>query len=312
MNPRIVFMGTPDFAVPILQMLADEKYHVVGVITQPDRPKGRKRVPSPPPVKKAAMQLGIPVFQPERLQDEQAIQQVSEMKPDLVITAAYGQLLPEPILQKPPFGCINVHASLLPKYRGGAPIHWALINGEKTTGITIMYMVKELDAGDILAQQKIPIAENDHVGSLHDRLSVLGAEMIRDLLPALFKGEVKAIPQDHCQATYAYNIRPDDEWIDWSRSANQIYDQVRGLHPWPVASTSWNQKRLKIWWAESLLIDSSQPPGTILKMEADGISVATGKGIIKIKELQLAGKKRMSTNDFLGGTKMKVGERLGD
>ncbi len=311
MNPRIVFMGTPDFAVPILRVLVDEKYHVVGVVTQPDRPTGRKRVPTPPPVKEAAMQWGIPVFQPERLRDEQAIQQVFEWEPDLVVTAAYGQLLPESVLQKPKFGCINVHASLLPKYRGGAPIHWALINGEKETGITIMYMAKELDAGDMLVQQKIPIREDDHVGSLHDRLSALGAEMIKDLLPVLVKGKIKPTPQDHRQATYAYNIRPEDEWIDWSQSAKQIYDHVRGLHPWPVASTTWKQQRLKIWWVEALSTDSAQPPGTILTMEPDGISVATGKGIIQIKELQLAGKKRMSTQDFLGGARMRVGEQLG-
>lgn len=312
MKHRIVFMGTPDFAVPILQMIAAEKYHLVGVITQPDRPKGRKRILSPPPVKEAAIRLGIPVFQPEHIREEEAVQQFVDLDPDLVVTAAYGQILPESILQKPKFGCINVHASLLPKYRGGAPIHWALINGEKETGITIMYMAKEMDAGDILAQRSIPIAKDDHVGSLHDRLSLLGAEMIKDILPAIFKGEVKAVPQDHQQATYAYNIRPEDEWIDWNRTADEIYNHVRGLYPWPVASTSWNRKRVKIWWAETSDGTSTAPPGTILKMEPEGIWVATKKGTIRIKELQLAGRKRMPVHEFLSGAQMKVGERLGD
>lgn len=312
MKHRIVFMGTPDFAVPILQILAAEQYQLVGVITQPDRPKGRKRILSPPPVKEAAIRLGIPVFQPERIREEEAVQQFVDLNPDLVVTAAYGQILPESILQQPKFGCINVHASLLPKYRGGAPIHWALINGEKETGITIMYMAKEMDAGDILAQRSIPIAKDDHVGSLHDRLSLLGAEMIKEILPAIFKGEVKAIPQDHQQATYAYNIRPEDEWIDWNRSADEIYNHVRGLYPWPVASTSWNKKRVKIWWAETSDENASASPGTILQMEAEGILVATKKGTIRIKELQLAGRKRMLVHEFLSGAKMKVGERLGD
>ena len=312
MNIRIVFMGTPDFAVPILKTLVREQYQVVGVVTQPDRPKGRKRILTPPPVKEVAVELGLPVIQPERLCDPQSVQQVHAFKPDLIVTAAYGQILPEAILTKPKYGCINVHASLLPKYRGGAPIHWALINGEKETGISIMYMVQEMDAGDILAQQSIPITRHDHVGRLHDRLSQLGAEMIKELIPNLISGEVTPVPQDHQQATYAYNIRPEDEWIDWSRTADQIDCQIRGLHPWPVASTSWEQKRLKIWWAEPLTEPSSQPPGTILKMESDGIYVATGKGIIKITELQLAGKKRMSTATFLGGARMKVGQRLGE
>lgn len=312
MTVRVVFMGTPDFAVPILQALVEGPYQVVGVVTQPDRPKGRRRILTAPPVKKVAVELGIPVYQPERLRDPESVRQVHALRPDLIVTAAYGQILPESILAKPTYGCINVHASLLPKYRGGAPIHWAIINGEKETGISIMYMVKEMDAGDILAQQAIPISKQDHVGSLHDRLSQLGAEMIKELLPSLIKGEVQPVPQDHRQATYAYNIRPEDEWIDWSQTAEQIDCRIRGLHPWPVASTSWQQKRLKIWWGEPIAEHSTQPPGTILKMENDGIFVATGKGILKITELQLAGRKRMSTAVFLGGTQMKVGERLGD
>jgi methionyl-tRNA formyltransferase len=312
MSIRILFMGTPDFAVPILKTLVEEQYHVVGVVTQPDRPKGRRRRLSSPPVKEAAVEFGLPVLQPDRLRDPDAVQQILNLQPDLVVTAAYGQLLPEAILQQPKYGCINVHASLLPKYRGGAPIHWAIINGEEKTGISIMYMVKEMDAGDILSQQAIPITQQDHVGSLHDRLSQLGATMIKDLLPSLIKGEVTPVPQDHSQATYAYNIRPEDEWIDWSRTAEQIDCHIRGLHPWPVASTTWNQKRVKIWWAKPLSERSTERPGTILKMEKDGITVATGDGVIQITELQLEGKKRMSVADFLGGAKMKVGERFGD
>lgn len=311
-NKKIVFMGTPDFAVPILQRLVQDGYCVSHVVTQPDRPRGRKRKLTPPPVKVAAEQLGIPVFQPEKLADEEVVQTFLAFEPDLVITAAYGQLLPEAVLQAPAFGCINVHASLLPKYRGGAPIHWAVINGETETGITIMYMVKELDAGDMLAKRAIPIANTDHVGILHDRLSQLGADLVSEILPPFFRGELKAIPQDNQAATYAPNIRRADEYINWRKSATQLYNQVRGLHPWPVATTTWQGKALKIWWAEVEEGNPSAEPGTIIAIDKTGISIATGEGVLKLTQVQPAGKKSMTAHDFICGAKIEVGEQLGD
>lgn len=311
-RPKVVFMGTPEFAVPSLEKLvASSQCEVILVVTQPDRPVGRKRVLTPPPVKVAAERLGIPVFQPEKLRESEAVQEIINKKPDLVVTAAYGQILPKNLLDYPRFGCINVHASLLPKYRGGAPIHYAIINGEKETGITIMYMTPELDAGDILAQRSLPILETDHVGILHDKLSQLGAELLYETLPAIFSGKVNPVPQDDSEATYAPNIRREDEWIDWSKSAHEIVNQVRGMHPWPVAVTTWNGAPLKVWWAEKVDLSTTEEPGTVVKVDDEGIYLATGKGVVAIRELQPAGKKRMTVDAFLRGRKIIPGERMG-
>lgn len=311
-KPRIVFMGTPDFAVPSLEALIDCGYRVVGVVTQPDRPRGRKQVLTPPPVKQAAEKRGIPVFQPEKLRDPEAVQTVLSMEPDLVVTAAYGQIVPQAILDGPGYGCINVHASLLPKYRGGAPIHRAVIEGEKETGITIMKMVPELDAGDILAQRAISIDDRDHAGSLHDKLSRLGAELLIETLPDLLSGRIQPIPQDDGLATYAPNIRREDEWINWRQPARKIYNHVRGLHPWPVASTTWKGTPLKIWWVEWSDADNDQPPGTVIAAGREGIEVAAGQGTVRITELQPAGKRPMKAEEFLRGRRMSIGERLGE
>ncbi|MDN4592453.1 methionyl-tRNA formyltransferase [Polycladomyces subterraneus] len=305
-------MGTPDFAVPSLQVLVEQAYPIVGVVTQPDRPKGRKQVLTPPPVKTAALSYGIPVFQPEKLRDPTALQEILALKPDLVVTAAYGQLLPSELLEAPRWGCINVHASLLPKYRGGAPIHHALINGEKETGVTIMYMVEQLDAGDILSQRAIPIEETDHVGSLHDKLSRLGAELLMETIPALLAGKIQPVPQDESLVTYAPNIRREDERIDWSKPARAIFNRVRGLHPWPVAFTMWQGKPLKVWWVEVADVQHDSVPGTVLNVEEDGITVAAGEGAVVIQELQPSGKKRMTVAQFVRGRNMEPGERLGD
>lgn len=309
---RIVFMGTPDFSVPSLEALIDHGYRVVGVVTQPDRPRGRKQVLTPPPVKRVAEARGIPVFQPEKLRDPEAVRTVLAMDPDLVVTAAYGQIVPKAILDGPRYGCINVHASLLPKYRGGAPIHWALINGEKETGITIMKMVPELDAGDILSQREIPIDDRDNVGTLHDKLSRLGAELLTETLPDLLSGRIRPIPQDERLVTYAPNIRREDEWIDWGRTARQIYDHVRGLHPWPVASTTWMGMTLKIWWVEWSDAASDRPPGTVIAAGREGIEVAAGRGTVRIVQLQPAGKKPMKAEEFLRGRRISTGDRLGE
>jgi methionyl-tRNA formyltransferase len=305
-------MGTPDFAVPSLEALIDHGYRVVGVVTQPDRPRGRKRELTPPPVKLTAEVRGISVFQPEKLRDPAAVRTVLAMEPDLVVTAAYGQIVPQAILDAPRHGCINVHASLLPKYRGGAPIHRAVIDGEKETGVTIMKMEPELDAGDILIQRAIPIDDRDHVGTLHDKLSRLGAELLIETLPLLLSGRIRPIPQDERLVTYAPNIRREDEWIDWRRSAREIYNHVRGLHPWPVASTTWKGTPLKIWWVEWSEKDSGQSPGTVIAVGEDGIEVAAGRGTVCIVQLQPAGKKPMKAEEFIRGRRMSVGERLGD
>lgn len=310
-HPRIVFMGTPDFAVPSLEALIDRGYRVVGVVTQPDRPRGRKQVFTPPPVKVVAEKRGLSVFQPEKLRDPEGIRSVLAMEPDLVVTAAYGQIVPQAILDAPRYGCINVHASLLPKYRGGAPIHRAVIDGERETGITIMNMVPELDAGDILRQRAIPIDDRDHAGSLHDKLSRLGAELLLETLPDLLAGRIQPVPQDHRRATYAPNIRREDEWIDWRRSAREIYNQVRGLHPWPVASTTWRDTPLKIWWVEWSDAACDQPPGTVIAAGREGIEVAAGEGTVRITRLQPAGKRPMEAEEFLRGRRMSIGERLG-
>lgn len=305
-------MGTPDFAVPSLTSLIEDNYHVAAVVTQPDRPKGRKKVITPPPVKVVAEKYGIPVFQPEKLRDPENVQKVLSYQPDLIVTAAYGQILPESLLKVPKYGCINVHASLLPKYRGGAPIHKAIIEGETETGVTIMYMVKALDAGDMIAQRAIPITEVDHVGTMHDKLSQVGAELLIDTLPSLLKGEITPIPQDETQVTYAPNIRREDEKIDWSRSAKQIANQVRGLHPWPVAFTTWRGQPFKIWWANVSEEFADTSPGTVKRVDKEGIVVSTSEGCLILTDIQPAGKKRMSVEEFLRGHQMEAGERLGD
>jgi methionyl-tRNA formyltransferase len=312
---RVLFMGTPDFAVSSLEALLKDGYNVVGVVTQPDRPVGRKQVLTPPPVKEAALRHGLPVLQPEKIKQEEALEQVLALEPDLIVTAAYGQILPKRLLDAPRYGCINVHASLLPKYRGGAPIHKAIVEGEKETGVTIMYMVEALDAGDMLSKVVVPIEERDSVGTLHDKLAVAGAKLLSETLPKLLAGELEAKPQDHAKATFAPNLKRADERIDWTRSAEQIYNQVRGLHPWPVAFTTLDGKVWKVWWVEKQSVTGTAgEPGTIVAREEDGLVVACGEGTVKITELQPEGKKRMSAYDFLrgAGSGIEIGKRLGE
>jgi methionyl-tRNA formyltransferase len=310
---RIVFMGTPTFAVPSLLMLIEEGYEVISVVTQPDRPVGRKRILTPPPVKEIAVEKGIPVYQPEKIRLEDGITHIRDLNPDLIVTAAFGQILPKEILDIPKFGCINVHASLLPKYRGGAPIHQALINGEKETGVTIMYMAEALDAGDIISMRSTPITKDDHVGSLFEKLSHVGTELLKETLPALIRGELTAVPQDDSQATFAPNIKREQEKLDWNRSADDIRNQIRGMHPWPVTFTYWRGEPFKVWWAE-LVEDTSTnvTPGTVWKVTTEGIFVATGTGSLQLTDIQPAGKKRVSVGDFVKGGQMVVGDLLGE
>ncbi|CAM3256342.1 methionyl-tRNA formyltransferase [Brevibacillus invocatus] len=312
---RILFMGTPDFAVSSLDALIKAGFNVIGVVTQPDRPVGRKQVLTPPPVKEAALRHGLQVLQPEKIKTEEALVEVLSLSPDLIVTAAYGQILPKKLLEAPKFGCINVHASLLPKYRGGAPIHKCIVEGEKESGVTIMYMVEALDAGDMLSKVVVPIEERDTVGTLHDKLAAAGSALLIETIPALLAGELTAEVQDHDAATIAPNIKRTDEQIDWARSAEQIYNQVRGLNPWPVAFTKYQGKVWKIWWVEKV-VDAAvdRQPGTILARDEDGLIIACGSGAVKITELQPEGKKRMSALDFLrgAGNSIEIGTKVGE
>lgn len=308
---RIVFMGTPDFSVPILEQLIKDHYEVVLVVTQPDRPKGRKKLLTPPPVKVKALELGLPVFQPEKIRND--YEAVLETKPDLIVTAAFGQILPTPLLEAPPFGCINVHASLLPDYRGGAPIHQAIIDGKKETGVTIMYMVEALDAGDILTQRALPIEECDDVGSMFEKLSLLGRDLLHDTLPQLFNQTLTPVKQDDERATYARNITRDQEQIDWYQSNQVIYNHVRGMHPFPVASTLIDGKNMKLWRVEKDSRQTSEQPGTIIAIEKDGVIVQTKDQSIKLVDVQLAGKKRLLIKDCLNGQHpFNIGKVLGE
>ncbi|MGX6441996.1 methionyl-tRNA formyltransferase [Neobacillus sp. K501] len=312
---KIVFMGTPDFSVPVLRKIIDDGFDVIGVVTQPDRPVGRKRVLTPPPVKVEALKHSIPVFQPEKIRQPEELEKILSLKPDLIVTAAFGQILPKELLQAPTYGCINVHASLLPELRGGAPIHYAIIQGKKKTGITIMYMVEKLDAGDILTQVEVPITEEDNVGTLHEKLSAAGSELLSKTLPQLLEGKLTPIPQNNEEATFAYNIKREQEKIDWTMTGEEIYNHIRGLNPWPVAFTLIDGQVLKVWRSEKTAGTSEQDAGTILKLEADGITVSTGNGTaIKITELQPSGKTKMTSEQFLrgAGAKLTLGSKLGE
>lgn len=303
-------MGTPDFSTAILEMLIDTE-EVIAVVTQPDRPVGRKRVLTPPPVKKVAVAHDIPVYQPEKLSGSAELETLLQTECDLIVTAAFGQLLPESLLEHPKFGAVNVHASLLPKYRGGAPIHQAIIDGEAETGVTIMYMVKKLDAGDIISQQAIPIEDKDNVGTMHDKLSRLGTELLKETLPSIINGTNDRTPQDEALVSFASNIQREDERIDWTQDARTIFNHIRGLSPWPVAYTTFEDKNMKLYEAQ-LVKGQSGRPGEIIDVTKKHIIVGTGSDdAVALTEIQLAGKKRMSVAQFLSGFQTSlVGKEL--
>lgn len=298
----IIFMGTPDFSVPILSMLQEEGYQIAAVVTQPDRPVGRKRVLTPPPVKVEAERLGIPVIQPEKLTGSKELEEILALQSDLIVTAAFGQLLPKELLDAPRLGCINVHASLLPKYRGGAPIHKAIMDGETETGITIMYMVEKLDAGDIISQIKVPIKDTDDTGTMFTTLSEAGVSLLKSTLPSILNETNERTVQDESLVTFARNISRQEERIDWTKGGKEIYDKIRGLHPWPVAYSVFGEENVKIWWSEKVEVASDAEPGTIIDIESDRIIVKTGDKIaIAITDIQPAGKKRMQADVFIRG-----------
>lgn len=304
-DKRIVFMGTASFSLAVLKMLIEEKYHIVGVVTQPDRYVGRKKVLTMPDVKVEALKYDIPVLQPQKIKED--YQDVVDLKPDLIITAAYGQIVPQAVLDAPTIGCINVHASLLPEYRGGAPVHQCIIDGKEKTGVTIMYMVQKMDAGNIISQKETPIYEEDTVGILYDRLSDLGASLLKETLPTILEGTNESIVQDESRVTYAPTLTREDERIDWNLSARQVYNHVRGTNPWPGSFTTYQGKTVKIWAGKVHQCENAvkhhahQDNGTIVKIFKDAIGVKVHDGVYLITELQVEGKKRMSVKDYLNG-----------
>ncbi len=299
---RIIFMGTPDFAVPSLEMLISRKYHVQGVVTQPDRPKGRSAKPMPPPVKVAAERLGIKVFQPENTRDASFCRLVGSLCPDLLVVIAFGQILSEPLLNAASWGALNIHASLLPKYRGAAPIQRAIINGERETGLSAMRMNRGLDTGPVLFQEQTSIETHETAGSLHDRLSKMAAPFLTKTLRALAEETVYEIPQDKSLATYAPKIDRNTGLISWDRTSDEISALIRGLDPWPGAYTMVNGKRLKLFSPRVLETGKGDAvPGRVKGHSQEGLLVETADGVILITALQLAGRKRVRASDFLRG-----------
>ena len=297
---RVVFMGTPDFSVPALENIA-KKYEVVAVVTQQDRPKGRGHKMQYTPVKEKAIELEIPVYQPKRVKDPEFVDILKTLKPDVIVVIAFGQILSKEILELPKYGCINVHASLLPKYRGAAPIQWAVINGDKKSGVTTMYMAEGLDTGDIIDTSEIVLDEKETGGSLFDKLADLGGKLILNTLDKLETGTATRTRQDDARSTYAGKITKELGKIDFTKSAAEIEGLIRGLNPWPSAFTYMDDKMLKIWNADVLEETVEEDPGTITEVNKKFIKVATGEGYLLLKEIQLEGKKRMNVTSFLNG-----------
>ncbi len=307
---RLVFMGTPEFAVPSLKKLIDRGEMVVAAITQPDRPKGRGQQLASPPVKIVAKENGIPVLQPAKVRVPEFVEIIRELRPDLILVAAFGQILPKDLLSIPRYGCINVHASLLPRYRGAAPINWCIINGETETGITTMQMDEGLDTGDILLKKVVPIGPDDDAQSLHDLLSVAGAEALAETLDLLTAGKLDAEKQDGLLSNYAPMLKKEDGRIDWDREPLRIRNLVRGLTPWPGAFTSLGDKTMKIYRCR--VAGGSGAPGTVLQADRSGLVIACKGGSLLVEELQLEGKKRLSARDFLAGYNIIPGTILGN
>lgn len=306
---RIVFMGTPDFAVPSLQALIDAGHDVCAVYTQPDKPQGRKQILTAPPVKTLALEHDIPVFQPNTLKNEDEQARLRELAPEVIIVVAYGKLLPKAVLDIPPHGCINVHGSLLPRWRGAAPIQWAVIAGDEMAGVTTMQMAEGLDTGDMLLTYETKVGEKETAGELFDRLAQSGAELLTQTLVKL--DEITPRPQDDAQSCYAHMLDKQMAVIDWSKSAHEIDCLIRGLNPWPIALTALSGERLKVFAAEKAA--GNGEAGTVLEADPKkGLTVACGEGALRLTEIQLVGGKRMKATDFLRGHAIEVGTKLGD
>ncbi|MBL0224391.1 MAG: methionyl-tRNA formyltransferase [Geobacteraceae bacterium] len=302
---RVIFMGTPEFACPTLQKLIDRGDRVVAVVTQPDRPKGRGQHVMSPPVKELAARYALPVYQPHKVRDPDFIETLRNLAPDVIVVIAFGQILPKSLLDIPPLGCINVHASLLPRYRGAAPLNWCIINGETETGVTTMLMDVGLDTGPMLLKRSTPIDGDEDIVSLHDRMSAMGAELLSETLDRLVAGTIEAQEQNDSESCYAPMLKKEDGRINWDRDARSIHNQVRGLAVWPGAYTCLNGQVLKVY--RSKVADGNGLPGTVVRADRHGIEVACREGSLIVEELQLAGKKRLEAASFLAGFALPVG-----
>ena len=307
---RVLFMGTPEFAVPTLEALISE-HEVIGAYTQPDKPKGRGKAMAFPPVKEKALEHGIPVYQPVKVREASVVEEIRQMNPDVIVVVAFGQILPESILNIPKYGCINVHASLLPKYRGAAPMQWCIIDGEEETGVTTMYMAKGLDTGDMILKNVIKLDKKETGESLHDKMSVMGGPLILETLRQVEAGTAPRTPQDDSLSCYASMLTKELGCIDWNKSAVSIERLIRGLNSWPSAYTMWNEKTLKIWDSEVVDYEGSEENGTVIAKDKISFTVKCGEGALKILEVQLQGKKRMAAQAFLVGNQVETGMRLG-
>lgn len=297
---RVVFMGTPDIAATCLKKILEDGFDVVAVYTKPDRPKGRGMKVEISPVKQIAVEAGIPVFQPENFREEETVQQLRDLKPDVCAVVAYGRLLPQNVLDVPTYGCINIHASALPKYRGSAPYQWTVLDGQTETGVTAMYLVQKMDAGDIIEISRTTVGENETAGELLDRLAVLGADLLSKTLGRFASGEkVTATRQDESQVTFAPPLDKSMCPIDWSKTARQVHNQVRGLHPWPVATMELDGKQFKVH--ETRVVPGHGVPGTVLELNKNGLVIACGQDAVEIRSLQAEGGKRMRAPDYFRG-----------
>ena len=308
-NLKIVFMGTPDFAVPCLKTL-NENYEVIAVITQPDRPKGRGQKLTPSPIKEYALEHNLTVLQPEKIKTSETEEQLKKLAPDLIVVVAFGQILSKAILDIPQLGCINVHASLLPKYRGAAPIHWSIINGETKSGITTMYMDVGLDTGDMILKEEVSISAKMNTGELHDTLMNIGAKTLLQTIKQIAEGSVVRNKQNDAEASYAPLLTKELERINWLLPAQEIYNLVRGLNPWPVAFSIFKGKKLKIWQTKVIDNVTIGEIGTVLSLTETGFTVQTGKGILEILELQPESKRKMTAKDFVCGNQISINDKL--
>jgi len=307
---RVVFMGTPVFAVPILEGLVTQGYHVVGVVTQPDKPAGRGQQVAVSPVKRLALERELPVLQPKGFRRPEAVEHLRALAPEVIVLAAYGHLLPPAVLAIPPLGCLNVHASLLPRHRGAAPISAAILAGDAVTGVTIMRLDAGMDTGDVLAQAQLPILPDDTTASLSERLARLGATLLLATLPRWAAGQIVPQPQEHAQATYTHPVRKEDGQINWQRPAVAIERQVRAYFPWPSAHTTWQGRRLQIWRATARNDEAPGNPGDVVLWHND-LAVVTGEGVLILHELQIEGRRPLPAADFARGQRGFVGTRLG-
>lgn len=308
---KVVFMGTPDFAVGTLKKLIESRHEVLAVVTQPDKPKGRGKAMQFPPVKEVAVEVGITVYQPKRVREPEFLETLKELSPDVVVVVAFGQIIPQAVLDVPKLGCLNVHGSLLPKYRGAAPIQWAVIDGERESGVTIMRMDAGLDTGDMITTRVVKLEEKETGGSLFDKLSQAGADLLTETLDKLEAGEVSYEKQPAESSTdYARMLKKEDGQIDWNKSAAELERLIRGLNPWPSAYTHLDGKTLKIWMADVKDVNSGSEPGTVVEVTKNTVKVQTGDGVLSLLEVQLEGKKKMPVDAFLRGCQLDVQSQL--